>query len=146
MTLESDRVRAVPSPTRRYRWRAAAPLILAHAFDVRVLAAQARPLDSLAPGARGPALHHALALGCVHVVAHHWDTPLLRWLYDLRLMADALDEAGQELFVQAALEGQYCDLSYCALRTARRYFRIAGLDLLMKRLAPRADGREPSAP
>jgi hypothetical protein len=126
-------------------WRAAAPLVFERAFDVRRLAAQARPVAGLGPDARGPALHHALALGCVHVVAHHWDTLLLLWLYDLRLMAEALDAEGRRAFVDAAIEGRYCDLAYCALKTTRLYFESAALDALIETLAPRADGREPSA-
>jgi hypothetical protein len=126
-------------------WRAAAPLLFAHAFDMRALLATARPVPALSPHAHGPALHHALGLGCIHVVAHHWDTLLLIWLHDLRLLADALDDEGQRLFVEAAMAGKYCDLAYCALRTTRLYFRSAALDRLVDRLAPLADGREPSA-
>lgn len=126
-------------------WRAAAPLLFAHAFDMRALLATARPLPGLSAHARGPALHHALGLGCIHVVAHHWDTLLLIWLHDLRLLADALDDEGQRRFVDAAIAGKYCDLAYCALRTTRLYFRSAALDRLIDRLAPLADGLEPSA-
>ena len=126
-------------------WRAAAPLLFAHAFDMRALLATARPVPSLSAHAHGPALHHALGLGCIHVVANHWDTLLLIWLHDLRLLADALDDEGQRLFVDAAIAGKYCDLAYCALRTTRLYFRSAALDRLVDRLAPLADGLEPSA-
>jgi hypothetical protein len=126
-------------------WRAAAPLLFAHAFDMRAMLATAQPLPGLSPHANGPALHHALGLGCIHVVAHHWDTLLLVWLHDLRLLADALDEEGSRLFVAAAIAGKYCDLAYCALRTTRLYFRSVALDRLIDRLAPLADGREPSA-
>lgn len=126
-------------------WRAAAPLLFAHAFNMRALLATARPLPALSAHARGPALHHALGLGCIHVVAHHWDTLLLIWLHDLRLLADALDDEGHRLFVDAARDGKYCDLAYCALRTTRLYFRSAALDRLIDRLAPLADGLEPSA-
>jgi hypothetical protein len=126
-------------------WRAAAPLLFAHAFDMRALLATARPVPGLSAHARGPALHYALGLGCIHVVAHHWDTLLLIWLHDLRLLADALDDEGSRLFVEAAIAGKYCDLSYCALRTTRLYFRSVALDRLIDRLAPLADGLEPSA-
>ena len=126
-------------------WRAAAPLLFAHAFDMGALLATARPLPALSAHAHGPAPHHALGLGCIHIVAHHWDTLLLIWLHDLRLLADALDEEGQRLFVDAAVAGKYCDLAYCALRTTRLYFRSASLDRLIDRLAPLADGLEPSA-
>lgn len=126
-------------------WRAAAPLLFAHAFDMRALRATARPLPALSAHAHGPALHHALGLGCIHVVAHHWDTLLLIWLHDLRLLADALDDEGHRLFVEAAVAGKYCDLAYCSLRTTRLYFRSASLDRLIDRLAPLADGLEPSA-
>lgn len=126
-------------------WRAAAPLLFAHAFDMRALLATARPVPGLSAHAYGPALHHALGLGCIHVVAHHWDTLLLIWLHDLRLLANALDDEQQRLFVEAASAGKYCDLAYCALRTTRLYFRSAALDRLIDRVAPLADGQEPSA-
>ena len=126
-------------------WRAAAPLLFAHAFDMPALVATARPVPALSAHARGPALHHALGLACIHVVAHHWDTLLLIWLYDLQLLAEALDDEGQRLFVDAAQAGKYCDLAFCALRTTRLYFRGVALDRLIDRLAPLADGLEPSA-
>jgi len=78
-------------------WRAAAPLVFADAFDAASIAAAAVPIPGLGSAARGPAAPDALALACVHVVAHHWPEASLRWLYDLHLLAAALDDESRAL-------------------------------------------------
>jgi hypothetical protein len=123
--------RRLPADVTHYvdvHWRPAAPLMFERSFDVRGLAAAARPIAALGPCARGPGLPDALALACIHLVAHHWHEILLVWLEDIRLLADAIDDGGRRQFVDRAVAGSYTVILDAALRTARLYFDSAGLD------------------
>jgi hypothetical protein len=136
-------------------WRAAAPLVFGDAFDAQAIAADSVPIPALGPAARGPAPHDALALACVHVVSHHWPGASLRWLYDLRLLAGALDEGSREAFARAAARGRYRAVAACALARARDVFPSDALDLAIDAVnaagafdSPRSripGGDEPSA-
>jgi len=48
------------------------------------------------PGALGPSVVHSLIIACIHRIAHHHGSDDLLWLYDVRLLARALDETGWE--------------------------------------------------
>jgi hypothetical protein len=126
-------------------WRPAAPLMFERAFDIRAIAAAAQPIPALGPGARGPALPDALALACVHLVAHHWHQILLVWLRDIRLLADAIDERGRRQFLEGGIAGSYTVLLDAALRTARLYFESCGLDQAIASVAPHVNDAEPAA-
>lgn len=126
-------------------WRPAAPLILERAFDVGGIAAAAAPIPALGPHACGPAIHDALALACVHLVAHHWDEILLIWLEDIRLLAEALDENATRHLIDRAIAGSYTVVLHAALSTARQYFDGAGLDRAIAAVAPRVIDTEASS-
>ena len=126
-------------------WRAASPLVFSDAFDAGTIAASSVPLTALGPAARGPALHDALALACVHVVAHHWPAASLRWLYDLRLLADALDDASRRRFAQAASAGRYREVAVCALGRADVFFPSPALAAATAALERMPACVEPSA-
>jgi hypothetical protein len=123
-------------------WRPAAPLMFEHAFDLRAIAAAATPIPALGPHARGPSLPDALALACVHLVAHHWHQILLVWLEDIRLLADAIDERGRRQVVDGAVAGRYTVVLDAALRTARLYFESDGLGPAIAAVAPHVDDAE----
>ncbi|HEX6465014.1 MAG TPA: nucleotidyltransferase family protein [Vicinamibacterales bacterium] len=126
-------------------WRIAAPLLFGQVFDANALMASAVPIPALGPHARGPALERALALACVHLVAHHWHQILLVWLYDIRLLADAIDDQDRERLVEDAVAGRYTVMLRAALMTARRYFESEGLDRAIACVTPRVDDSEPLA-
>jgi hypothetical protein len=71
-------------------WRAFNPQRYGSTFTFEDLdrAAEARP--ALGPGARGLGRVDALALACVHRIAHHYDQDRLIWLYDVRVLASAM--------------------------------------------------------
>jgi hypothetical protein len=81
----------------------------------------------------------------VHVVSHHWPDASLRWLYDVRLLAGALDEGSRQAFARAAAKGRYREVAACALARAREVFPGASLDLAIDALRTAAGGDEPSA-
>lgn len=126
-------------------WRPAAPLIFEGAFDLGRLSTGAAAIPALGPHARGPSLPDALALSCVHLVAHHWHEILLVWLYDIRLLADAIDEHGRRQLVERAIAGSYTVVLNAALRTARLYFESAGLDQAIAAIAPHVNEGEAAA-
>jgi len=126
-------------------WRLAAPLILR---DVRAPAAMlpnATPIASLGSAARGPSLPDALIVACVHLVAHHRDTPRLLWLYDIVMLASALDANGTELFVRTVEAEKVRTLCSVALRRAHEFMRDARVEALIGRLDALPAGDEPSA-
>ena len=110
-----------------------------------MIAAASTPIPALGPAARGPAPHDALALACVHVVSHHWPGASLRWLYDLHLLAGALDDASRAAFAGAAARGRYVEVAACALSRAREFFPAPPLDLAIDVLRAAGGGDEPSA-
>jgi hypothetical protein len=126
-------------------WRAAAPLVFADAFDAAGIAASGVPIPALGPHARGPSPHDALALACVHVVAHHWPQASLRWWYDIRLLADALDESSRDRFTRLAVDGRYRGVAMGALDRARTFFPSPRVDATLDALRRRPAAREPSA-
>jgi len=126
-------------------WRPAAPLVFERTFDVAATIREGDPLPSLGPYAHGPSPRRALALACIHLVAHHWHQILLIWLLDIRLLAEALDDADGDAVIDDAVLGRYTILLDVALKTTRLYFTSAAVDRLIARLAPRICLDEPGA-
>jgi hypothetical protein len=127
-------------------WRVAAPLLFEGVLPFETLQSTAVPIPALGPRAFGPSLPHALLLACIHLAAHHRSNAILLWLYDVRLLAEALDGLQQSAFVDTAAR---CGVSaVCArvLEDARQYFDGPSLAALAARVAARAAERpEPSA-
>ena len=83
-------------------WKIANPQRFADAIGFEELAAGALPLPLIGKGARGIGRVHALWLACVHRAAHHYDQETLVWLYDVHLLAGALDGDGMARLVALA--------------------------------------------
>jgi hypothetical protein len=77
-------------------------LRFAGAVQFDELADGAIALPMLGAGARGLGRVHALWLACVHRAVHHYDQDTLLWLYDVRLLVEALDAGGLDRFVALA--------------------------------------------
>jgi putative nucleotidyltransferase-like protein len=103
-------------------WRAAAPLVLdCDALRMERLAASAAELPALAPG-RGPTRADALLLACIHLAAHHRDDGILLWLFDIHLLARALDAGSRQAFIAAAADARVTALCVFALDRSARVF------------------------
>lgn len=127
-------------------WRIAAPLVLANVLRFETLRSTAVPIPALGTHAHGPSLENALVLACIHLAAHHRRGAILLWLYDLRLLAQALDERQQSAFIDAAAASGVTTLCANALEDARQYFDDPSLASLAVRVAARGTGqKEPSA-
>ena len=82
--------------------RAANPHLFAGLLEFPELASRAVAVPGLGPSARGLAAVDALLLACVHRVAHHYGTNRLIWLYDIRLLLGAMDDAERRQWVERA--------------------------------------------
>lgn len=83
-------------------WRVTSPQVFAHVLTYDELARDAVPLPRLGPHARGLSDVHALLLACVHRVAHHADSGMMKWLYDIHLLVPALSGAQWREFLDLA--------------------------------------------
>jgi hypothetical protein len=127
-------------------WRIAAPLVLADVLPFETLRSTAVPIRPLGAHAFGPSLANALVLACIHLAAHHRRSVTLLWLYDLLLLAQALDERQQAACVDTADVAGVTAICVKGLEDARRYFDDPALASLTRRLAARGARRsEPSA-
>ena len=126
-------------------WRVVEPLVFEQAFDVAAMSARAMAVPALGPAARGPSRADALALACVHIVAHHRSSVLLLWLHDIHALADGASDEDRSRFVDDAARGRYRQVAACALRTAAGYFPSPALDDLIGRLEAGGAAAEPSA-
>jgi hypothetical protein len=83
-------------------WKITNPHLFADAVTFDELMAAAQPIALLGDHALGPSNVHALILACVHRVAHHHNSDLLIWLYDIHLLAGAMAAAERDAFAELA--------------------------------------------
>ena len=127
-------------------WRIAAPLVFRHLMPAARLRSRGVPIPALGDAAVGPAPADALAIACVHLVAHHRRDPLLLWLYDIAILARSLDAAARQTFVETARDASVLAVCIAALSQARRHFAESAIDDLLRSLdVARSDADEPSA-
>jgi hypothetical protein len=126
-------------------WRVANPQVFADTLSVQEVAARAVPVPGLGEAARALGPVDALALACVHRVAHHHDEERLIWLYDIHLLAGALTPAEAEDFLALVLAKriQAVCARGCSLAQAR--FRTPLPANLANRLSSGDARDEPSA-
>ena len=125
-------------------WRMSNPQLFARIATAEDLAARSVSVPALGETARALGPVDALAVACIHRVAHHHDEERLIWLYDIHLLAGALTGAEAEAFLAQAASAQIRAVCArgCALAQAR-----FGTELppdFLDRLARGAEG-EPSA-
>jgi hypothetical protein len=106
-------------------WKIANPQRFANAIGFDELAAGAVPLPLVGASARGIGRVHALWLACVHRAAHHYDRDALVWLYDVHLLATALDAGGMTRFAALAERTGVRRICLRALLLARERFGTA---------------------
>lgn len=103
-------------------WQVSKPQVFGHLFPFDELAAVSVPVPALGPSARAPGCMHALAIACVHRVAHHHgaerDRPI--WLTDIHLLAGRLTPADAAAFVAFAGQKGILRVSVDALGLAQR--------------------------
>ena len=127
-------------------WRVAAPLLFASVLPIDALRGRAVRVPALGAQACGPSRADALVLACIHLAAHHRDSAILLWLYDLLLLASALDDREHDAFVDTVVRSRVAAICAHALGHADHFFDDGRLAALASRLRAEAEHRqEPSA-
>ncbi|MCU1383748.1 MAG: hypothetical protein JWL71_2445, partial [Acidobacteria bacterium] len=83
-------------------WRISNVLAFRDVLTYADLAREAMALPRLGRHALGPGTVHSLLLACIHRVAHHNNSTQLLWLYDIHVLADALDDRGRDRLMAIA--------------------------------------------
>jgi len=126
-------------------WRISNALAFAGALTYAEVAFRAVRLPQIAPDALAPCPIHSLLIACIHRVAHHGDSAHLLWLYDLSLIANALDDEERAEFAALVAERQVRAVCASSLRRAGDAFGGAAPDLA-GRIAPAPGSKtEPTA-
>ena len=87
---------------------------------------------------RVPCRRHALLLACWHRAAHHHDVERLLWLYDIHLIADALNPADSRIVAEIAGRTKTSSVCASALTLAVDPFRSPAGAALRAQLGPSA--------
>jgi len=100
-------------------WRLANPQAFAHRLSYDEIAGSAVGIPRLGSNSLGPGLAHALTIASLHRAAHHGSTHRLLWLYDVHLLASALNNAGWREAIDFAIERGLAPVVASALTGAR---------------------------
>lgn len=103
-------------------WKLSDPQVFADVMSYDELVRDAVPLPALGPFARTVSDVHALLIACVHRVAHHSNSTSLLWMYDIDLVARALDEAAWNRVAALAAAKQIRQVCGHGLALAQRFF------------------------
>jgi hypothetical protein len=138
------------APDSRYaldiHWR----IVNAHAFADAIgfdeFAASRIPVPGLGPHAWTLCTAHALALACIHAVAHHPNSDDLLWLWDVHLLVAAMTGAERDAFVDVARRSAARAVCAHTLAAADARFGTPGAAALIDQVRPRpGDAAELSA-
>ena len=104
------------------------------------------PVPGLGAHAWTLSVPHALALACIHRVAHHPNADDLLWLWDVRLLASAMTDADSGVFVDVASRSSARAVCAHMLTAADARFHTTATAGLADRVRPReGDAQEASA-
>ena len=121
------------------------PQAYADALTYDELRADAVRLPALHAAALGTSPIHSLVIASIHRIAHHYDDDDLAWLWDIHLLAKALDAGAWERVLVLARQKQLFGVIAHGLERARLTFGDAGCDDVTRQLA-RAAREEPPSP
>jgi hypothetical protein len=118
-------------------WKIADPAPFADLLSSEALFATAVDAAvSSSSTARVPSRGHALLLACWHRAAHHRDAERLLWLYDMHLLAGALDDADRRTVMAIAAGTRTVDVCRDALTLVARHFESEPARTLLASLPP----------
>jgi Uncharacterised nucleotidyltransferase len=109
-----------------FHWSITNAELFARGFEFQSLWVRSVPILSLSPHARGLGRSDALLLASIHRVAHHHGSDRLIWLYDLRLLREAMPDEELRDFWMAAAEQDVVTVCLDSLERARDWFGGAG--------------------
>jgi hypothetical protein len=125
-------------------WRASSRRIAAALFDFDDLWSRAVPLPRLGPHAFGPSATDALALACVHLVAHHQHDDVLLWLYDVHLLIEHFSREAARAFIALAVSRRMSRICVTVIERAAGAFHGRRAGAIVEALRDAAPD-EPSA-
>jgi hypothetical protein len=126
-------------------WKVANPQVFAGALSTEELAREAVRIPGFEVEAFGPSTSHALALACMHRVAHHDNSDRLIWLYDIHLLTTQLGPAGLDAFVSLAASRQLSSVCAAGIARAQETFGTPLPERSLARLRAGARRTEPTA-
>jgi hypothetical protein len=100
-------------------WKLADPQVFAALFTFAELERDATPVLALGPAARTLSDVDALLVACVHRVAHHYDRPILLFVYDIDRLGRRLSSAQWSEVVARARGKGICRVTARGLELAR---------------------------
>jgi hypothetical protein len=103
-------------------WKVVNPQMLAESLTFDQMRAEAAAVPALGPDARIPSRVHAMAIACVHRLAHHQGNDRLIWLYDIDLLAAAMTRSEWQALLDLARRQRIAGLCADGLRAARSVF------------------------
>jgi hypothetical protein len=127
-------------------WKISVPQVFANMFDGPELLAASIAVRTLGK-VRSPAPVHALAIACIHRVAHHHGRDRLIWLYDIHLLAERLRPAEVDQFIDLATRKRMSAVCHRSLALAQQKFATmlpAPLLEALREVETKSE-REPSA-
>jgi hypothetical protein len=128
-----------------FHWSVTNAELFARGFDFDALSRRSVPIRALSPHARGLGRSDALLLASIHRVAHHHGSDRLIWLYDIRLLREAMPDEELRDFWTAAAEQEVVTVCIDSLELARDWFGGAESGATMFLTPERIARREPSA-
>lgn len=117
-------------------WRISNPQVFAGMLTVEELRTWATAIPPLGNWAWAVGPAHALALACIHRVAHHSDEERLIWIYDIHLLAEQFAAAECEQFINLVDAKHLTAVCAGGLELAQRKFRGLASASLLARLTP----------
>jgi Uncharacterised nucleotidyltransferase len=115
-------------------WRIANPLAFSNRITYSDLDREAMPVPRLGANARGPSIPLALLIACLHRTAHHGNSERLIWLYDIHLLASALDDIGWQSLMDLSSRRGLSAVVAAGLHRATEYFRTDVPSSVIERL------------
>jgi len=126
-------------------WQPSIPHVFAPVLPRDALDRDAVAVPELGPHARTFGAVHALALACIHRVAHHHGTEHLLWLYDIHLIVERLSPADADAFAHLAAGSRISGVCLAGLAEAARRFDTRVPERCVARLRD-DNARDPAAP
>ena len=103
-------------------WKVVNPQMLADTMTYDQMWTDAVAVPALGPDARVPSRVHAMAIACVHRLAHHQGKDRQIWLYDIDLLAAAMTRDEWQALLDLARRQRIAGLCADGLRAARVVF------------------------
>lgn len=104
-------------------------------LDPKSFFASSEALPVLGACARRPDNVHSFLHAAIHRVAHHENSRRLIWLYDMQLLADAMNETERASLITTARDNEFISVLYDSLERTDTWFGSEAISDLIQRTA-----------